>query len=958
MYASSEISTCLEQKGGFGLLKVTAQLFEAYLKCPTKCFLQFKGEAGARTTYAEWLRAQEEAYLDKHVKRLMQGAASHEHVLLDPSITVNLKAVKWLFGVGVKTCTQNLETVIQVMERLPSMKRRQAVQVIPIRFTLFNKLTRNSRLQLAFDSLILSEMLGRKICLGKIVHGDEYTVVEVRTDTLEGSVRKCISEINLLLSKGSPPDLALNQHCSECEFQAICRQKAIELDDLSLLSSVSEKERRRFNSKGIFTITHLSYTFKPRRKAKRFSGKREKYYPSLKALAIRQHKIHVVGRDELRIEGTPVYLDVEGIPDRDFYYLIGVRIRMGDKITQHSLWADTQADENTIWNKFIAILSGIDNPSIIHYGNFEMSFLKQMYKRYGGPEQGSIVFNAINNHLNLLSFIYARIYFSTYSNGLKEIARYLGFNWTDADAAGIQTIIWRTDWEQSQDDVLKQKLIGYNAEDCEALVYITEFVRNILAAKGEEKDRQISSVVNLDSLPREGFFKFGKNHFCLQALEEVNRTAYWDYQREKIILRSSKRLKRIERIACKKIEAKPKVNKVIHWPRPSVCPGCDRPKLYKHRKFIKDVLDVRFSESGIKKWVTRYISYRYRCAACGAVFDNFDRDWSGTNYGPNLAIISAYLNIDLRMSQGRIADLFSQLFGLNISRNVINKFKAKSATIYKSTYNKLLEGIFAGEVIHADETALNVDGTAGYVWAFTNMENVAYLYADSREGDLVKTLLKEFKGVLITDFYGAYESVDCPQQKCLIHLIRDLNDDLRREPFNEEMKALTGDFADLLRSIVATVDRFGLKTRFLRKHKADVKRFFKNLSQRECQTEMVIKWRKRFEKNRARLFTFLDYDSVPWNNNNAEHAIKAIAFLRRNVSGVTSEKGIGDYLILLSVCETCKVKGVSFLEFLRAGEKDIDAFVSRKIRSPKKAISPSLGGISNKSQDPIILAID
>ncbi len=148
--------------------------------------------------------------------------------------------------------------------------------------------------------------------------------IKVKTDTLESEVRKFISEINLLLSKGSPPDLVLNQHCNECEFQAICRQKAIEHDDLSLLSSVSEKEQKKFNSKGIFTIPHLSYTFRPRRKSKRFSCKREKYHHSLKALAIRQHKIHVVGRDELKIEGTPVYLDVEGIPDRNFYYLIGV----------------------------------------------------------------------------------------------------------------------------------------------------------------------------------------------------------------------------------------------------------------------------------------------------------------------------------------------------------------------------------------------------------------------------------------------------------------------------------------------------------------------------------------------------------------------------------------------------------------------------------------------------------
>ena len=43
-----------------------------------------------------------------------------------------------------------------------------------------------------------------------------------------------------------------------------CRQKAEEKDDLSLLSGMTEKERRNLHDKGIFTVTQLSYTFRPR----------------------------------------------------------------------------------------------------------------------------------------------------------------------------------------------------------------------------------------------------------------------------------------------------------------------------------------------------------------------------------------------------------------------------------------------------------------------------------------------------------------------------------------------------------------------------------------------------------------------------------------------------------------------------------------------------------------------
>jgi hypothetical protein len=99
------------------------------------------------------------------------------------------------------------------------------------------------------------------------------------------------------------------------------------------------------------------------------------------------------------------------------------------------------------------------------------------------------------------------------------------------------------------------------------------------------------------------------------------------------------------------------------------------------------------------------------------------------------------------------------------------------------------------------------------VWVFANMEEVAYVYRETREGDFLLTMLKDFKGVLVTDFYAAYDAILCPQQKCLIHLIRDLNDDVLKHPYDGELKRLTLAFAVLLKPMMETVDRYGLKTR-------------------------------------------------------------------------------------------------------------------------------------------------
>jgi hypothetical protein len=59
-------------------------------------------------------------------------------------------------------------------------------------------------------------------------------------------------------------------------------------------------------------------------------------------------------------------------------------------------------------------------------------------------------------------------------------------------------------------------------------------------------------------------------------------------------------------------------------------------------------------------------------------------------------------------------------------------------------------------------------------------------------------------------------------------------------------------------------------------------------------------------------------------------AVKHFAALRRIIEGIISEKGIRDYLVLLSICETCKYMGLDFLDFLRLGEKDIHAFAASR----------------------------
>lgn len=916
---------------------IPSQIFEAYLKCPTKCWLQFLGEESKENNYSEWVRKKKDTYRTDGITRLTDDPKIQ--FIIAPS--VNSKTGNWNLVIGLQAKSQELESCIHVVERTPPEDRGRPAKFTPVRFIFNNKLTKVDKLMIAFDALTLAGTVRCEVSHGKIIHGDDYSTLKVKTSKLIGEVKKATGKIASLITSNLSPDLIFSRHCVECEYQYRCREKAIEKDDLSLLGNMTGKERKKLNSKGIFTVKQLSYTFRPRRRPKRLRERREKYHHSLKALAIRENKIHIVGSPELKIEGTPVFLDVEGMPDHDFYYLIGVRVRDGNSIVQHSLWADRPEDEKRIWKELLAIISLIESPVLIHYGSYESDFLKRMRERYGEPSENTTSAIDIKNFVNVLSVMYAQIYFPTFSNGLKDVASFLGFKWADTDCSGILSIIWRHKWDDNKDLIAKEKLIRYNVQDCEALELITVTIQRIGDRTKDVADNNID-IVQADS---DKFFQKGKwRTFTSQfpSLEYINSAARWDYQRTRVYARTEKAKPKLQKRRQRQKISHPEMT--IQWECTRVCPICNKIFYRKGTDRTKTFQDVIFGRNSIKLRLVRYVFKTYNCRKCGTTFGMPVRFQHGrTKYGWNLIAYFFYHVVELCIPQRTVVQGFNRLFCFELHRSTLHNLKIRLAEYYAITKQKILESILRGSLVHIDETRANIKGESAFVWVLTNFNNVIYILSESREGEIAHKLLADFKGVLVSDFYTAYDSIDCPQQKCLIHLMRDLNDEVLNFPFDEQLKQIVVDFGDLLKPIIETVDRYGLKKHFLKKYMVCVEDFFQKLKQTDYQSETAIKCKDRFERNRDKLFTFLRYDGTPWNNNNAEHAIKAFARLRDVIEGSSTAKGTEEYLTLLSISQTCKYRGLDFLDFLRSGEKDIDVFaIGRQKRQGRSSVGQHL----------------
>jgi predicted RecB family nuclease len=107
-----------------------------------------------------------------------------------------------------------------------------------------------------------------------------------------------------------------------------------------------------------------------------------------------------------------------------FDYLIGSLIAEGDAVERHSFRLNDSNGQNQIFEQFLDTISRFDDFRVFSYGSYEKAFLRRMRMR---SNRKDLVDRVLKSLVNTLSLIYRHIYFPTYSNGLKDVASYLGF---------------------------------------------------------------------------------------------------------------------------------------------------------------------------------------------------------------------------------------------------------------------------------------------------------------------------------------------------------------------------------------------------------------------------------------------------------------------------------------------------------------------------------------------------
>src|SRR4051794_24494425 len=214
----------------------------------------------------------------------------------------------------------------------------------------------------------------------------------------------------------------------------------------------------------------------------------------------------------------------------------------GEVEEHHSFWADSPEQESHIFEQCLDQIQRFDDFVVYSYGVYEKTFLTRMRKTTDRPD---LVDRVLRSLVNVLSLVFSHFYFPTFSNGLKDVGRSLGCSWSDDEASGLQSLAWRMRWEAMHEELWKRKLTTYNMEDCLALKKVTGFARAIAAwvragtaipSTGPDIP-PVAQVHEIDKLA--GTRIWGANRFVHPEYNFINDCAYFDYQRQRVFVRTS-----------------------------------------------------------------------------------------------------------------------------------------------------------------------------------------------------------------------------------------------------------------------------------------------------------------------------------------------------------------------------------------------------------------------------------
>ena len=376
---------------------------------------------------------------------------------------------------------------------------------------------------------------------------------------------------------------------------------------------------------------------------------------------------------------------------------------------------------------------------------------------------------------------------------------------------------------------------------------------------------------------------------------------------------------------------KPKENPDVvlkHEPQRCSC-GCDLSDVegsvvHKHQVADLPQIELEYTEHQV---------IEKECPHCHQKNQGQLPDWiedTAVQYGPQVRVLLAYLNIAQFLPYERIGEVCETLFGFAPSEGTINNALENCYEGLESFEEEVKAKLQKAQVLHCDETGCRVEGKTNWLHVGAT-ETETYYYVDEKRGKEALDrmgLLSGYEGTAVHDCWSSYfQYEEASHGICNAHVLREL------KYVKEEMEqSWAGEMSEHLQAGLKMKEEKGIPNEegyeeYEKKYMEIIERGKsqqpeappkpKGQKGREAKSksENLI---NRLERHIESVLAFLRKEEVPFTNNRAEQAIRMVKVKEKISGGFRTRKGAQIFARIRGAISTFKKRSLNLFEELKA----------------------------------------
>jgi len=330
------------------------------------------------------------------------------------------------------------------------------------------------------------------------IHGDEVTYrldepVGTRNPiTMWAFYKQALATAEKIAAAETETLPASSAKCGLCHWYSACLEDLKNRDDLTLIPELGRPKRdamyHAVPTMGDLAAADLSIFANGKKSIFKGIGLETIDKFQRRARLIKENgKPYLTAPVNLPVSEVELFFDIEVDPMRDFCYLHGfVERRQGDSSNEryHAFFADATdgALEEKAFRQAVEFIRERSPCAVYYYSKYERTWWRKLQQRYPtvcSADEINDLFDPQRSVDLYLDVVKCSTEWPTSDHSIKTLAKYLGFDWRDTHPSGAASIEWFDRWINEQNPEMRQRILGYNEDDCRATRVLLDGIRSL-----------------------------------------------------------------------------------------------------------------------------------------------------------------------------------------------------------------------------------------------------------------------------------------------------------------------------------------------------------------------------------------------------------------------------------------------------------------------------------------------